>query len=321
MKNIYRWSLILALALPFVITSCSSDDDPSTEQVEKVAIKLSAESLDAIIDGSSSVDILDGGGEYKAFAINPDIATVVIEGNKLTVSTLALGRTSVVISDKNNGYKLLPIVAYYDVLAIAQTEVNIAMPIGWGKTVKIDITKGNLGYEVSTESDIMEVSIVDNQVVIKAISEGDATVALTDSYGLTLDIPVSITTSTIAYSDDELTTIMDDDSQRITLGYNEFNKANNRWYDFDCSKVGENYVLGYDYYNGYSNCQVTIPGNLEVGDKTGATILNTERRNIIFDNVSVDCKIIKNDGTNVWGYYSTVIEGKLQFGYFCFPIS
>lgn len=237
-----------------------------------------------------------------------------LEGNVVKLSALSKGRTSVIISDKNSQYKELGVVAFYDVLEIETTEVNVKMPLGHPKTIRIPITKGNGGYEVSVESEIVSATIEnDSEIVFVATKEGEATVKLTDSYGLTLDIPVTISTTTIPYDNKELEDIKADDTNRYVFNAKNIDGS---WYQYMNTTEGDLNLYGWDYY-GYMYFKLYFGGDKSVGEKSDAKMVSKLSWGDPEVNESIKFEIIKNDGTKIWAVYSYIKDETLNFGHFC----
>lgn len=316
MKLRNKLLLLLVMVLPLGFAACDDDDDDAdvqpTEEVAELILEKS--SIDVEVDDTGTVKITQGGGEYHVFSSNPDIVAVELEGNVVKLSALSRGRTSVIISDKNSQYNELGVVAFYDVLEIETSEINVKMPLGHSKTARIPITKGNGGYEVSVESEIVSATIEnDSEIVLVATKEEKATITLTDSYGLTLDIPVTISTTTIPYDDKELEAIKADDTNRYE--FNGVRIGHPAYSDVNTIEDGVN-VYGLDY-RGFYFYKVYFSGDKEVGVKTdGRLDINYHNPRITL-NEPCDLEIIKNDGTKIWVVYSYIKDEKLNFGHFC----
>lgn len=308
--------LLLIMVLPLGFTACDNDDDDTdiqpTEKVTELILEKST--VDVEVDNIGDVKITQGGGEYHAFSSNPDVVSVELENNVLKLNALSRGRTSVIISDKNSQYKELNVVTFYDVLAIETTEITIKIPLGHPKTIRIPITKGNGDYELSLESEIVSATIEnDSAIVVVATKEGKANITLTDSYGLTLDIPVTISTTTIPYDAKELEAIKADETTRY-----EFN-ANNidvNYYSYMNTKEGDLNLYGWDYY-GYMYFKLYFGGDKSQGEKSDAKIVSKLSWGEDEINESIKFEIIKNDGTKIWAVYSFIKDEKLNFGHFC----
>lgn len=316
MKLLNKLLLLLIMVSPLGFTACDSDDDDTdvqpTEEVTELILEKS--SVDVEVDNIGTVKITQGGGEYHVFSSNPDIVAVELEDNVLKLSALSKGRTSVIISDKNSQYKELGVVAFYDVLEIETTEVNVKMPLGHPKTIRIPITKGNGGYEVSVESEIVSATIEnDSEIVLVATKEGEATVKLTDSYGLTLDISVTISTTTIPYDDEELEAIKANDTNRYVFNANNIDGS---WYKYMNTTEGDLNLYGWDYY-GYMYFKLYFGGDKSVGEKSDAKMVSKLSWSEPEVNESIKFEIIKNDGTKIWAVYSYIKDEKLNFGHFC----
>jgi len=316
MKILNKLLLLLIMVLPLGFTACDDDDDdpdvPPTEEV--TALILEQSSVDVKVDNTGTVKITQGGGEYHAICINPDIVSAELEDNVLKLNALSRGRTSVIISDKNSQYKELNVVAFYDVLAIEATEIDVKMPLGHPKTMKIPITKGNGGYKVSTESEIITASIEDDdKIVVVATKEGKATIALTDSYGLQLEIPVTIATTTIPYDATELEAIKADETKRYEFNANNVDGS---YYTYLNTKEGDLNLYGWDYY-GYMYFKLYFAGDKSEGEKADAKIVSKISWGDNEINEAIKFEIIKNDGTRIWAVFSFIKDEKLNFGHFC----
>ena len=279
---------------------------------------LEKSSVDVEVDNIGNVKITQGGGEYHAFSSNPDVVSVVLEDNVLKLSALSRGRTSVIISDKNSQYKELNVVAFYNVLAVETAEINVKMPLGHPKTMRIPITKGNGAYEVSTESEIVSATIEnDSEIVLVASKEGEASITLTDSYGLQLEIPVTISTTTIPYDAKELEEIMANEESRYIYNNDDMHEyyLSEASTDIDgTTMVGLNSSYGYYfrvYFSGDKSIGVKADGKLDI-DLYFAKITLSEPVNV---------EIIKNDGAKIWAVYSFIKDEKLNFGHFCQDIN
>lgn len=306
---------LCALALPVLFTACSdSDDDPApVDPVVKTMIKLDAEKADIVVSQATAVTIVDGGGEYKAFSTNTEIATVEMDGKVLNVTGVSLGNTNIVVTDAYDNYLLLPVVSHYETLAIDRETVEIAMPLGWDKTVKVQITEGNLGYEATTESEDIEVSIeAPSTLVIKGIKECTTTVHLTDSYGLEVDIPVEVTTSTVPFTDQDKLDLQNETEPTVVYNQKAYDSS---WYTKGVSKDGEINKLGFTYYTYYFG-QVCFPGDLTVGVKANATFrFKGGWQDDPIEDQPVTCEVLKNDGEKIWLIYHYTKDEKLNFGH------
>jgi len=315
MKILNKLFVLLIMVLPLGFTACDDDDDNDilpTEEVPELILEKST--VDVKVDNTGAVKITQGGGEYHAFSSNPDVVTVELEDDVLTLSALSRGVTSVIISDKNSNYKELNVVAFYDVLAVETSEISVKMPLGHPKTMRIPITKGNGSYEVSTESEIVSASIEnDSEIVLVATQKGEATITLTDSYGLTLDIPVTISTTTIPYDAKELEEIMANEESRYIFNTNDMHEyylSEESSYVDGTTMIGLNSSYGYYYklfFSGDKSVGVKSDGVLDI-DLYFAAITLKE---------SVTVEVIKNDGNKVWIVYSYIKDEKLNFGHLC----
>jgi len=315
MRTINKLLLLLMMILPLGFSACSDDDDNNILPKEEIPeLTLGKESIDVEVEKTATIEISKGGGEYSAFSSNPDIISVELNDKTLTIQAVAKGKASVIISDKNSQYKELAVVAFYKEIVLGKENVEVKMPLGHGKTINIPILKGNGGYEVSTESDILTASVANNEVVIKAIKEGEATVVLTDSYGLTLTIPVKITTTTIPYDEEELTVIMDD--ELIRYEFNGENIDNHQYWNYMNTTEGDMNLYGWDYWS-YYYFKVYFPGDRSVGEKEGSKLLIKLDWDNSGTEEAIKFEIIKNDGTKIWAVYSYVKDDVLNFGHFC----
>lgn len=308
--------LLLIIALPLGFTACDDDDDenvlpPVADVPELIIDKIS---IDIEIDKIGEVKISQGGGEYHAFSSNPDVVSVELENNILKLNALSRGRTSVIISDKNSQYKELNVVAFYNVLAVKTAEIIVEMPLGHPKTMRIPITKGNGDYKVSIESEIVSAKIEnDSEIVVVATKEGKATIILTDSYGLQLEIPVTISTTTIPYNATELEAIKADETKRYEFNANNVDRS---YYTYMNTKEGDLNLYGWDYY-GYMYFKLYFGGDKSEGMKANAKIVSKLSWGSSEINEAIEFEIIKNDGTKIWAVYSFVKDEKLNFGHFC----
>ena len=67
-------------------TACSSDEDtPTTKPEPKVetALTFDTDTVSVGVGETTTFNVTAGGGDYKAFCENPDIATLSIQGNAI----------------------------------------------------------------------------------------------------------------------------------------------------------------------------------------------------------------------------------------------
>lgn len=307
------------LFLPLVFTSCSKDNEESEiRPVEKKIpeLTLSQTAIEVEVEKNTTVEILTGGGEYGVFSSNPDIVTAEVTGNKISISALDMGHVSLVVSDENSQYKELNIKAFYTKIALEKEKVDIVIPLGHSRTVELPILKGNGGYEVTEESDIVEASIRENTLIIEASAVGEATLTLTDSDSLVLEVPVSISSTTIPYTKEELNEIMADDKQRyIFNGSSLIISSLANYYTYLYSQENGDVLIGWSLWSQYF--KIYYQGDTSVGEKTGANLKFVTGWGAPLTTEEIKFEILKNDGNKIWGTYSYVKNDKLNFGHFC----
>ena len=95
--NHFKLLCAFAIALTCVFVSCSSDDDPIVD--ETIDLTIAGEKVDIVVGGATIVSISSGNGDYKAFSLNEDIATVELVGNELQLTGVSSGETKIIVSD------------------------------------------------------------------------------------------------------------------------------------------------------------------------------------------------------------------------------
>ncbi len=314
-KNLF-YCLIIALSL----ASCS-DDDEATPQVQELPEILVQTSVDVSIGSPVNVNIENGGGEYRVFSANPEIATVELKDHTLTIDALSLGNTSIIISDKNNHYKALRVVAHYDELVLQQEEkpiekVILTKRLGYSKESKIIISQGNKGYQASSENEEVATVTVndDHELVVTGVSGGETIVKITDAYGLEAKLPVKIIDTTIAYTQEELAEIMANDEIRYFYNGNNWGRRLSFYthvIDVDKGINSYGFKVSSYYFLFY------FPGDKTVGKKPNSNMKANVYGTSINFNKAIEFEIIKNDGTKIWAVYSFIEDDVLHYGYFC----
>lgn len=200
MKIIYKTMLLCVVVLSFF--SCGNDDEPGIDTPPSNPELMVAE--DALFvrigeDTGAELEVLQGGGEYNAFSTNENIAKTEVVDGKIMIKGISIGKTYIVVSDKNGYYEKKPIlVGLTDVIELDKTEVKIESLLNMSVYATVNITKGNGGYKVVSDNPKVTVSVSENGAITIMGKPEDietpttALVTVTDAIGITSVFDVCI---------------------------------------------------------------------------------------------------------------------------------
>ncbi|WP_321332846.1 hypothetical protein [uncultured Bacteroides sp.] len=318
--------IIFSLMIVFSSMSfigCGDDDDnvpkPTEDEVPEFVLAQDLIKVKIGPDNKVNVDVKEGGGEYNAFILDSSVATAEVTDGVIKVEGLQNGQTSLIVSDKYSRYRKVPVSVYTtDTLKLSTVSFDLVTPLGNSATSKANVVLGNGGYAAVSDNSAVSVSVdEDGEISMAATSKKDeytANVTVTDCSGLSASIAVKVTASLEPFSDEDLATIMSDNTRRY---YYNNSRIDASYYTYLNQKTDDGKQrYGWDYY-GYYWCYVDFAGDKFVGDKEdGNFVYHTWSSEV---NTPVTLKIVKNDGTNIWGIFSYVndAEEKLYAGYFC----
>ena len=318
--------LLMSALLPMGFAGCSDDDDdmPNPGGEEAPEFVLGQESIKVKIgsENKATVDVKQGGGEYNAFILDARIAKTEIVDGVIKVEGLANGQTFLMVSDKYSRYRKLPVSVYTtDKLQVSHETFDLITLLGYSKTLKANVVLGNGGYEVMSDNPAVSVSVNEaGEISMKATSKKEdftANITVTDCTGLTANIVVTVKASLEPFTTEELEAIKADNSRRYYYRGRRTDDYDVEYVNttIDDGKIRYGWNLWGSYYH-----YMDFMGDKTEGVKEGATFSVSSW--IVSDKYSgqaVTLKIIKNDGTNLWGVFSFVDEEReiLCSGYFC----
>ena len=325
MKIHYLYTMLITLTSVCFMSACSSNDDPIPVETKTATLSIDTDTLKVNVSESASFKIKDGGGDFKVFTENPEIATASLSDNTITVVSKEKGRTAVVISDKSGNYKRVPVLSMYSKIVLGETSVSVTNKIGQVGYAKIEIKGGNGNYTAeSDDSNIAEISSV-NDVEVRLIlkKEGTTTVHVTDMMGLKATINVEVKTTNVAYTDEEKEALKNSTVEHMTWDNEEWKPVSGSSYKFYAKTNAGVSSLGWDQMwesYVYGSLKVTYTGDLTVGVKADAKLINdSDYPSVTYQLDSFE--ILKNDGTRVWAVYSVIKDGVLHYGKLCLALS
>ncbi len=304
------------LACAFGWTGCSSDDDTTdTIPVAPPALSFAKDTVVVTIDKENDVkmEITDGAGDYKAFSLNTEIATVSVSGNALTVKGVTNGETNVMVSDKENQLKTFVVKTRYDNITFDRAQIDVVYRLGRKNNVDVQILTGNDGYTVtSDDEEVVTASVTDKvlKVTAQGKKEGTATLTIRDQLDREATIKVTTTLTTEPFTSEELEAI-----KARTTNVHRFDDyvPSPTAAILSMEKDGM-YLYGWKTLMNY--LRVYLAGDKSVGDKPGSKFECFQLRTILPLKELDKCRIIKNDGTKIWCVYSYVYKEVQYSGYF-----
>ena len=322
MKLRYFYSAVMTAFLALGFTACSNDEDtPGVKPEPKVeaALTFDTDTVSVGVGETATLNITAGGGEYKAFCENPDVATLTVKEKAITVTAIKSGLTGIVVSDAAGNYKRVLVKAMYKNILLDKEEVNVKIKVGHtaGYTT-LTVTGGNGGYEaVSDHEDIVDIySVVDSVITIRGVSNGTAMITITDKMGVSKKVKVTVTTTDIPYTDEEKADIMASTQENIVFD-------NNQAQGYGSLSIGEKdgKKLAQWNYSDYIYLKCWFSGDLTVGMKTdGKVEINTDYWNpTVSTYEGVNVEILKVSDTHVWGIMWVMKDNYLHYGYFVLP--
>ncbi|MGP1590529.1 MAG: hypothetical protein ACTTHI_01880 [Prevotella sp.] len=325
MKIHYLYTMLITLTSVCFMSACSSNDDPIPVDIKKPQLLIDTDTLKVNVSESASFKIKEGGGEFKIFSENPEIASATLNNNTITVTSKEKGKTAVIISDKTGNYKRVPILSMYSKIILAENNVSITNKMGQVGYAKIEIKGGNGNYTAkSDDNNIAEISSI-NDVEVRLVlkKEGTTTVHITDMMGLQATINVEVKTTNIAYTEEEKEALKNSTVEHMTWDNEQWKPATGSSYKFYAKTKAGVCSIGWDQMWGsyvYGSFKVTYTGDLTEGIKAGAKLIND------YDYPSVtyqldSFEILKNDGTHIWAIYSVIKDGVLHYGKLCLALS
>ncbi len=322
MKLRYFYSAVMTAFLALGFTACSNDEDtPEVKPEPKVETVLTfdTDTVSVGVGETATLNITAGGGEYKAFCENPDVATLTVKEKAITVTAIKSGLTGIVVSDAAGNYKRVLVKAMYKNILLDKEEVNVKIKVGHtaGYTT-LTVTGGNGGYEaVSDHEDIVDIySVVDSVITIRGVSNGTAMITITDKMGVSKKVKATVTTTDIPYTDEEKADIMASTQENFV-----FDGSHAQSYGSFSIGEKDGKQLAQWNYSDYIYLKCWFSGDLSVGKKADGKIeVKTDYWSsdvTVYEGANVE--ILKVSDTHVWGIMWILKDDYLHYGYFVLP--
>ena len=311
MKTRYALNILFAI-LHFGFLSCDSDDD-EVQLLPEMA--LDQKEVKLMITQTAEVNISGGGGEYDVYVADDSVADATLNGTIVTITSKKLGVTDVIISDQNDSFQKLTVYSCIGETKFDRSDFNFKIKLGNPEKFRFKITEGNTAYRASTEDvDIMEVKSYGDEIVLTAKQEGNASLIVTDLLGLETVVPVTVTSTTIPFTSEDLEEIKANEKNRYEL------RGENMDYDwvryFNTKDENGLNHYGWEYYSSMY-FKISFSGDKSVGVKTGSRLATKLDWDEPETDDEINLEIIKNNGTKIWAVFSFVKDEKLIYGHFC----
>lgn len=319
-KHIFLSIIAISLASAFT-AACSNNKEDIPEPAAKPHLSFDTDTLKVNVGETSTLNIKEGGGNYKVINEDPTIAEATVSGNTVTVSCGKKGIVGIIISDAAGNYKRLIVKSMYTKLVFDKEDLSINMKVGHAERVKLTVKKGNGNYTaVSTDENVAKILGIRNDsiVIIEGVTAGTTTVTVTDMMGLSKTVNVKVETTTIPYTDEEKKEITSSREYRLCWDGTTKSESQVNTIENGQHKMGWEYGWGaVKYYWAY----VYFTGDLTVGKKINGKVSAKVSYSADEEEYQdLDVEVIKNDGQYVWGIMSVIKDKKLHYGYFCQPI-
>lgn len=332
--------LFLFASLSISFAACSEEDNekqpPITNGKEIPELSLKENAIVLKVGSQEIIDITQGGGEYKAFTLNENVASVELVDGKLTVSGHGNGKTDLIISDSNNQYRKLAVTVYtYDELKLSASNIDISIKLGsLPQPVDVKVVQGNSLYSAKSENeDIATVSVQEETIRISFTGkEGSTTITVKDFMGLTITIPVQVSISTNPFTEGDLNKIMGSTTLRYSLSNGEtINNLRQTYFNYLNSTTNNKQFFGYEFIdsvydealNEYVDkatiwLYITFDGDRMLGIKQNGKIsYKSSEYSDEFTDQPANIEIIKNEKGKIWGIFYFVNQGTIFYGHFC----
>lgn len=333
-------SILLFLFLSMIFVACSKEDDekniPVVEGKEIPELSLKENSIVLKVGNQEVIDVLQGGGEYKAFTLNKEVAMVELMDGKLTVSGRNNGKTDLIISDGNDQYRKLAVTVYtYDEIKLNVPQVDISFNLGsLPPPVNVLVLQGNGLYSATSDNeDIVTVAVQGETIKVSATGKkGSANVTITDFMGFTATIPVQVSVSINPFTQRDLDNIMKSTTLRFTLSNGEtITNLRQTYLTYFNSSEGNTHTFGYEFIDSVYDEELgesvdkavllfnlSFEGDRAVGVKQkGIFSYKSQEYSDVFVDLSTNVEIIKNEKGKVWGIFYFVNGESLFYGHFC----
>lgn len=350
-----KWIISTLFGAAVLSVSCEPNQpfEPTNpvEPAEPVYVELavSNNALSTQVGTSATFEIASGNDGYTVFSLDPDVATATVSGKTVSVSTLAPGKTQVVVTDA--GYKVarVDVVSYLvSSIALEGAQVESEIIVGDSGSFEIAVVSGNGGYEIASDTEGVSgtYNAETDKILISAFGQVDpytAHLTVTDICGFSAPVDVVIKPSFNYWTDARKQTVLNSTSSfyysvpsflNTASSFNLTRKQTSSSYSYYAGKTDTGYSYGYKrmYTNSppnnirYVDVRIDIQGDLSVGRKEGHLYGNYYYLsngdlwwNSILDTDTDErniIEIISNNGSIVKGVVSYFYDGAVHNMYF-----
>ncbi len=180
-----------ALFSSAILMSGCSEDLPSYSdlKVDKTEVFIQADGENP----TAVVNITEGNGNYKVTVANENVATATLNGEQITLNGLTNGTTTVTLMDWSKHSAVITVNVKED-FELTLNKVDLVMTKTTNPTELVNIVTGNGDYQIeSSNSEVATAELTsEGKVLVTAISNGSATITVTDADQLKASMKVTV---------------------------------------------------------------------------------------------------------------------------------
>lgn len=332
MKYNYLRYGVLALLAAVGTVSCSDDDTmvkPEPSPVvnpalpEETELNIGTDLFDVKKESTITHEIVAGAGDYRISVLDPSIASATIEGNTISVTGLAYGQTEVLVSDQGGSYKSVKTNVYLsDVVVLSTDRLDLTLAMGAPADASFTINQGNPPYSVASAADQTATATLADDgttVNVRGLLEGETTITVTDSRGLTQQVTVANTATDSPFSYAELEAIKAETANVAVINSIPVTGGSFSGGTSGSKTIPTWGIWNFNYANGRELFVTTISGEWidlrEVKKYDNMCVIYREKKDRILNDYTVDAhvEVIKSENDTVWLTFWTQTEDQTLY--------